>query len=89
MTVKATLTVTGCRRRRRNCVPQLTLEETSTSIPVLNGSPCNGDFNCDANVDATDVTKFLEDFRQKSVQQSLPCLCGRGVVYVLITPLIT
>ncbi len=40
-------------------------------------SPCNGDFNCDGNVDATDVTKFLEDFGRNSINDPCPaCVAG-------------
>lgn len=30
--------------------------------PCTGANPCNGDFNCDHNVDAPDVTKLIEDY---------------------------
>ena len=33
-----------------------------SSRPCANGDPCNGDFDCDVDVDGTDAAKFKEDF---------------------------
>jgi hypothetical protein len=49
-----------------NCPALANTSQEDTSPPQGNGigdaCDCEGDFNCDGNVDATDVTSFLNDF---------------------------
>ncbi len=53
------------------------LEEVQLSIPALPEIPCNGDFNCDGDVDGTDASLFKSDFGRSSIQNPCPvCVAG-------------
>jgi hypothetical protein len=58
-----------------NCPALANTSQEDTSPPQGNGigdaCDCEGDFNCDGNVDATDVTSFLVDFGRN--QFNNPC----------------
>jgi hypothetical protein len=51
--------------------------------PLINfASPGTADFSCDGNVDADDVTMFLEDFGRSQYNNPCPaCVAGDWCVY--------
>ena len=50
--------------------------------PCTNVLPCNGDVNCDVNVDAYDIDRFLEDFGRSQFFNPCPeCIAGNWCVY--------
>jgi hypothetical protein len=70
-TVKWILTVMAMLMLRMSHRSSMTLAEISSS-----------DVNCDANVDATDVTKFLEDFGRNTFNNPCPaCTEGKWCSY--------
>jgi hypothetical protein len=53
---------------------------TSFFNPCTHADQCSGDFDC--NVDADDVTKFLEDFGRSQFFNPCPaCVAGDWCVY--------
>jgi hypothetical protein len=69
-----------------NCLDQSNPNQADNYPPQGNGigdaCDCEGDFNCDGNVDATDVTKFLEDFGRNQFNNACPaCVVGNWCSY--------
>ena len=71
----------GVRDACDNCPALANTSQDDTYPPQGNGigdaCDCEGNFNCDANVDATDVTSFLEDFGRNTFNNpcsnTIPC----------------
>ena len=58
--------------------PSITSAQTTTTIPFS----CQGDFDYDSDVDADDVTNFIEDFGREQYYQPCPlCEAGAWCVY--------
>jgi len=61
-----------------NCPLLANMDQLDNYPPQGNGigdaCDCEGDFNCDGNVDATDVTRFLADFGRNQFND--PCTSG-------------
>ena len=58
----------------------------SASTVLAQGEPCTADFNCDQNVDATDVDTFLSQFGRNPFNDPCPdcydssCPCGTCII---------
>ncbi len=63
--------------------PDLTMTLRSTFFkPCASAESCNGDFDCDVNVDANDVSIFLEDFGRSEFFNPCPaCVAEDWCVY--------
>ena len=50
--------------------------------PCTNEDPCNGDFDCDIDVDGTDAAVFKSDFGRSQFLNPCPaCIVGDWCVY--------
>ena len=50
--------------------------------PCTSANRCRGDFLCDGDVDADDITTFLEDFGRNQFNNPCPdCIPGDWCVY--------
>jgi hypothetical protein len=50
--------------------------------PCANESPCNGDSECDGDVDGTDASLFKQDFGRSAMQNPCPaCVAGEWCGY--------